>query len=56
LTQPAGVAPFIKWAAGTARVVWLSGGSTQGNACKDKSHDGFLGLDAQMVALGAAFR
>ncbi len=55
-TRPAGVAPFIKWAAGKARVVWLSGGGTQGNPCKGKSHHGFLGLDAQMVAQAAAFR
>jgi hypothetical protein len=56
VTQPAGVAPFIKWAAGKVRVVWLSGGNTQGNPCKGKSHHGFLGLDSQMVALAAAFR
>jgi hypothetical protein len=56
LTQPAGIAPFIKWVAGKACMVWLSGGSTQGNSCKGASHNGFLGLDAQMVALAAAFR
>jgi hypothetical protein len=56
LTHAAGVAPFIKWAAGKARVVWFSGGSTQGNPCKGKSHHGFLGPDAQMVALATAFR
>jgi hypothetical protein len=56
VTLPAGVAPFIKWASGKARVVWLSGGGTQGNPCKGKSHHGFLGLDAQMVAVAAKFR
>jgi hypothetical protein len=55
-TQPAGVAPFIKWAAGKARVIWLDGGSTQGNPCKAKAHHGFAGLDAQVVALAANFR
>jgi hypothetical protein len=56
MTQPGGIAPFIKWSAGKARVVWLSGGSTQGNPCTPKSHHGFLGLDAKLVAIVAAFR
>ena len=56
MTQPGDIAPFIKWSAGKARVVWLSGGSTQGNPCKSKSHHGFLGLDAKVVAIVAAFR
>jgi hypothetical protein len=56
VTQPAGVAPFIKWAGGKARVVWLDGGQAQGNPCEAKSHHGFLGLDARVVALAAAFR
>jgi hypothetical protein len=55
-TQPAGVAPFIKWARGKARVVWLDGGSTQGNPCQAKAHHGFEGLDGRVVALAAAFR
>ena len=55
-TRPAGVAPFIKWARGKARVVWLSGGSAQGNPCKAKAHHGFYGLDSRVVALAAGFR
>lgn len=55
-TNPAGVAPFIKWAAGKARVVWLDGGGAQGNPCKAKSHHGFLGLDARVVSLASEFR
>ena len=54
-TRPAGVAPFIKWAAGKARVVWLDGGIAQGNPCKAKSHHGFLGLDGKVVSLAAGF-
>ena len=55
-TQPAGVAPFIAWAGGKARVVWLDGGSAQGDPCQAKSHHGFLGLDGEVVAHAAAFR
>ncbi len=55
-TQPAGVAPFIAWAGGKARVVWLDGGQAQGDPCQAKSHHGFLGLDGEVVAHAAAFR
>ena len=56
LTRPAGVAPFIKWARGKARVVWLDGGSNAGNPCKARAHHGFAGLDARVVSLSARFR
>lgn len=55
-TLPAGVEPFIKWAHGRARVVWLSGGADQGNPCQARAHHGFNGLDGQVVGLAAAFR
>jgi hypothetical protein len=55
-TQPAGVEPFIKWAGGKARVVWLDGGQTQGNPCEAKSHHGFLGIDGKVVAAASGFR
>ncbi len=54
-TQPAGVAPFIKWAGGKARVAWLTGGTTQGNPCKAKAHHGFAGLDGDVVELAVNF-
>ncbi len=54
-TQPAGVDPFIKWAGGKARVVWLDGGSAQGNPCQAKSHHGFLGIDGKVVSAAAGF-
>lgn len=56
LTRPAGVAPFIKWAGGRARAVWLDGGVSVGNPCKGKSYHGFNGLDARVVALAAHFQ
>ena len=55
-TQPAGVEPFIKWAGGKARVVWLDGGQAQGNPCQAKSHHGFLGIDGKVVSVAAGFR
>jgi hypothetical protein len=55
-TRPAGVAPFIRWTAGKARVVWLDGGMDEGNPCKARAHHGFNGLDARVVSLAAGFR
>jgi len=55
-TQPAGVEPFIRWAHGKARVVWLDGGSSDGNPCQARAHHGFAGLDGRVVSLAAGFR
>jgi hypothetical protein len=55
-TQPAGVAPFVQWARGRARAVWLDGGSASGNPCEANAHHGFAGLDGQVVNLAAGFR
>jgi hypothetical protein len=55
-TKPAGVDPFIRWAQGKARVVWLNGGSNEGSPCKARSHHGFAGLDGKVVSLAAGFR
>jgi hypothetical protein len=55
-TLPAGVDPFIKWSAGRARVVWVSGGIERGDPCAAQSHHGFNGLDQQIVSLAAGFR
>lgn len=55
-TRPEGVEPFIKWAAGKARVVWLDGGADEGDPCQAKGHHGFAGLDERVVSLAAGFR
>jgi hypothetical protein len=55
-TKPAGVDPFIRWAEGKARVVWLDGGADEGNPCKARSHHGFNGIDGKVVSLAAGFR
>jgi hypothetical protein len=54
-TQPGGVAPFLAWAAGKARVVWLDGGEDEGNPCEAMAHHGFNGIDGQVVSAVAAF-
>ena len=56
LTLPAGVDPFIKWSAGRARAVWVSGGANEGDACEARAHHGFNGQDGQVVGLAAGFR
>jgi hypothetical protein len=54
-TSPAGVDPFIRWAAGKARVEWLDGGANSGDPCKALGYHGFNGLDDRVVALAASF-
>ncbi len=56
LTQPAGVEPFVKWSAGRARAVWVSGGSEEGDPCEARAHHGFNGQDGQIVGIAAGFR
>ena len=56
LTLPAGVDPFVKWSAGRARAVWVSGGINEGDACEARAHHGFNGQDGQVVGIAAGFR
>jgi hypothetical protein len=56
LTLPAGVEPFVKWSAGRARAVWVSGGVSQGDPCEAGAHHGFNGIDGQIVGIAAGFR
>jgi hypothetical protein len=56
LTLPAGVEPFVKWSAGRARAVWVSGGANEGDACEARANHGFNGVDGQVVGLAAGFR
>jgi hypothetical protein len=55
LTLPAGVEPFVKWSAGRARAVWVSGGINEGDPCQAGGHHGFNGLDGQIVGIAAGF-
>jgi hypothetical protein len=54
-TLPSGVAPFIAWSGGKAKIVWLDGGTSTGDPCQARAHHGFNGLDAQVVGLVASF-
>ncbi len=54
-TSPDGVAPFLAWAGGRARVVWLDGGASEGNLCDAFAHHGFNGIDGQVVGVVSGF-
>ncbi|MGD1015609.1 MAG: alpha/beta hydrolase [Roseiarcus sp.] len=54
-TSPEGVKPFLDWAGGKARVVWLDGGASEGNLCDAWAHHGFNGIDMQVVSAVASF-
>jgi hypothetical protein len=54
-TLPAGVEPFVKWSAGRARAVWVSGGANEGDPCEAGGHHGFNGIDGQIVGIAAGF-
>ncbi|MDR3496944.1 MAG: alpha/beta hydrolase [Ancalomicrobiaceae bacterium] len=54
-TQPAGVAPFLAWAGGRARVTWLAGGTSIGNPCEARAYHGFNGIDGQVVSAVVGF-
>jgi hypothetical protein len=55
VTRPDGVAPFLAWAKGKARVVWLDGGRDAGNPCQARGHHGFAGIDGAVVSAVAGF-
>ncbi|MGD0640987.1 MAG: alpha/beta hydrolase [Roseiarcus sp.] len=54
-TLPDGVKPFLDWAGGRARVVWLDGGQSEGDPCEAWAHHGFNGIDMQVVSAVASF-
>lgn len=54
-TLPAGVEPFLAWAQGKAKVVWLDGGSEEGDLCEARAHHGFNGIDGQVVSAVVGF-
>jgi hypothetical protein len=54
-TLPDGVAPFLAWAGGRARVVWLDGGDSEGDPCEAYAYHGFNGIDGHVVGVVSGF-
>lgn len=44
------VPPFMAWAAGRARIVWIDGGTSRGNPCRGQSYHGFIGREGAVVS------
>ncbi len=44
------VQPFMAWASGRARLVWIDGGSSRGNPCRGQSYHGFIGREGTVVS------
>jgi hypothetical protein len=49
-TDAGQVAPFMGWAGNRARLVWISGGTDQGNPCGNQGHHGFVGREGAVVS------
>lgn len=43
MTPPEGVAPFVRWSAGRARVAWIDGGGGDGFPCRPNTPHTFTG-------------
>jgi hypothetical protein len=55
VTLPAAVEPFKAWGGSKVRVVWMDGGSNDGDPCEARAYHGFNGLDGQVVSTVAQF-
>jgi hypothetical protein len=49
------VPPFMAWASGRARLVWIDGGTSQGNPCRNQAYHGFIGREGAVVSAIIAF-
>jgi hypothetical protein len=54
-TLPDAVEPFRQWGGAKVRVVWLTGGRSEGNVCDARAYHGFNGIDGSVVAAVASF-
>jgi len=43
------VPPFMAWASGRARLVWIDGGTSEGNPCRNQAYHGFIGREGAVV-------
>lgn len=55
LTLPDGAVSFQQWTGGKARLVWIEGGTTEGNTCQARAYHGFVGREGQVVSAIASF-
>ncbi len=44
------VQPFMAWASGRARLVWIDGGTSEGNPCRNQAYHGFIGREGAVVS------
>lgn len=44
------VLPFMAWASGRARLVWIDGGTSRGNPCRNQAYHGFIGREGAVVS------
>jgi hypothetical protein len=44
------VPPFMVWASGCARLIWIDGGTSQGNPCRNHAYHGFIGREGAVVS------
>ncbi|MGL4440708.1 MAG: hypothetical protein ACRCUE_15695 [Bosea sp. (in: a-proteobacteria)] len=49
------VQPFMEWASGRARLVWIDGGTSRGNPCRGQSYHGFVGREGAVVSAIVGF-
>lgn len=44
------VPAFMAWASGRAKLVWIDGGTSQGNPCRNQAYHGFIGREGAVVS------
>ncbi len=44
------VPPFMAWASGRARLVWIDGGTSRDNPCRNQAYHGFIGREGAVVS------
>ena len=54
-TLPTLVEPFKSWGGAKVRVVWMDGGSNDGDPCEARAYHGFNGQDGRVVSAVSAF-
>lgn len=55
VTLPESAVTFQQWAGARARLLWIDGGSSSGDACQARSYHGFIGREGAVVAAITSF-